>query len=149
VVELRMVKPTVAPPGKRPSASSGQGLIEFVLVGPLLLVILFAIADLGMMYLTAQTVQHATREGARFAVKLESLEANDPRVIEYVETNIPDVSLYASFFNSTSTEFTGCNSSSEVTVTVSGEYTFLVLNMIGLQTFPLDFSTTMRYEMCE
>lgn len=149
VDELCIVKTSVAPEGKRPSASRGQGLLEFIIVAPLLLLILAAIADLGMMYLTAQTFQHATREGARFAVKLDTLVNNDQRVIDYVETHIPDDSLYATVLDGITTAFTGCNSSSEVTVTVAGEYSFMVLNLIGLQSAPLDLSTTMRYETCE
>lgn len=106
-----------------------------------------AIADFGIMYVTAQTVQHASREGARFAVKLEDLEDDDFRVSEYVETYIPNESLYSTF-TSITTDFSGCPND-EVTVTISGAYNFLALNMIGLNSVPLSLSTQMRYELCE
>ena len=43
----------------------GQGLVEFALVLPLLLVILFAIVDFGRLYQGQVTLTHAVREGAR------------------------------------------------------------------------------------
>lgn len=126
----------------------GQGLIEAVIVIPILLVMLAAIVDLAIMYVTAQTIQHTSREGARFAVKLENLEADDVRVSNFVDTLIPGSNLYSSFLNSTDVAFTSCGSSDQVTVSISGEYHFLALNMIGLNSVPLTMSTSMRYEMC-
>lgn len=126
----------------------GQGLIEFAIVIPVLLILMAAIADFGIMYVTAQTVQHASREGARFAVKLEDLEADDFRVNDYVETYIPAGNLYSSF-DDISTTFAGCATNDEVTVTVSGQYNFLALNLIGLNSLPLSMTTTMRYELCD
>jgi Flp pilus assembly protein TadG len=122
-------------------------LLEFAIVVPILLVLMAAIADFGIMYVTAQTVQHATREGARFAAKLEGLEDDDFRVNDYIQTYIPDESLYSSFTD-ISTQFSGCPND-EVTVTISGNYNFLALNMIGLNSLPLSMSTQMRYELCE
>lgn len=46
----------------------GQTLIEFALVAPLLFVLLFAIVDLGWMFYVNLTMQHAVREGTRYAV---------------------------------------------------------------------------------
>lgn len=135
------------PDPKAALSRPGQGMLEFAIILPLLLVILAAIADLGIMYLTAQTIQHASREGARFAVKLGDLSEDDARVSDYVEAQIPDIDLYSSF-NSITTAFPGCDLADEVTVTVAGEYNFLALNLIGLESIPLSLSTTMRYESC-
>lgn len=132
----------------------GQSLLEFAIVLPLFLILLAGIADLGLMYLTSQTIQHASREGARFAVKLENLEVANPgdpgdfRVSDYVETYIPDAGLYSGFTD-ISTVFLGCATSDQVTVIVSGDYSFLALNMIGLDSVQLNLTTTMRYELCE
>lgn len=49
-------------------ADSGQSLVEFALVLPLLLVVFFGIFEFGRFYYTRLTLQHAVREAARFAV---------------------------------------------------------------------------------
>lgn len=119
-----------------------------------MLILMAGIADLGLMYLTAQTVQHASREGARYAVKLEDLQVADPgdpgdsRVRDYVDSHIPNESIYASF-TAISTSFPGCATDDQVTVTISGNYNFLALKMIGLTSIPLNMTTTMRYELCD
>jgi Flp pilus assembly protein TadG len=46
----------------------GQTTVEFALVALLLLTFLFAIIDLAVMFYVNLTVQHAVREGARYAV---------------------------------------------------------------------------------
>lgn len=45
----------------------GQALIEFALVTPMILVLLFAIIDGGIAMDRRQVLQHAVREGARYA----------------------------------------------------------------------------------
>lgn len=47
---------------------SGQALVEFALLLPLLLVILCAIIDFGWIYYNQITIANAAREGARYAV---------------------------------------------------------------------------------
>jgi len=47
---------------------SGQSLVEFALVLPVLLLILCAIIDFGWLYYNQITLNNAAREGARYAV---------------------------------------------------------------------------------
>lgn len=139
-------------PANAPSkdAERGQGLVEFALIFPLMLLILAAIVDMGLLYLTSQTVKHASREGARMAVKLIDLEANDSRVIAQVEGLIPNTGLYSGFNGgTTNTGIPSCSGSEQVTVTVAGTYNFVALNVLGFESLSLSFPTTMRYELCE
>lgn len=46
--------------------SRGQGLVEFALILPLLLVVLFGVFDLGRIYFSTITLTSAAREGARY-----------------------------------------------------------------------------------
>src|ERR1700730_2158829 len=46
-----------------------QALIEFALVSPVLLLLLFGIVDIGRAVFYYDTVNHAAREGARTAVR--------------------------------------------------------------------------------
>lgn len=50
-------------------AQSSQALIEFALVSPVLLLLLFGIVDIGRAVFYYDTLNHAAREGARTAVR--------------------------------------------------------------------------------
>jgi hypothetical protein len=51
------------------SSQRSQALIEFALVSPVLLLLLFGIVDIGRAVFYYDTVNHAAREGARTAVR--------------------------------------------------------------------------------
>ena len=53
---------------RAPRNARGVALIEFALVLPLLLVLIFSIVDFGMYFFIQHTIQFATREGARLAL---------------------------------------------------------------------------------
>lgn len=53
---------------KENSSVNGQSLIEFALIVPILLVLLFLIIDLGRVVYVFSTIQNSAREGARFGV---------------------------------------------------------------------------------
>lgn len=50
------------------SRSAGQALVEFVLVAPVFFLLLFGIIEGGRFILYYQTLNNATREGARYAI---------------------------------------------------------------------------------
>ncbi len=56
-------------PHPRSRRESSQALIEFALISPVLLVLLFGIIDIGRAVFYYDTVNHAAREGARTAVR--------------------------------------------------------------------------------
>ncbi|TAN31871.1 hypothetical protein EPN29_11750 [bacterium] len=56
-------------PGPRPRLQSSQALIEFALISPVLLLLLFGIVDIGRAVFYYDTLNHAVREGARTAVR--------------------------------------------------------------------------------
>lgn len=58
----------------------GQALVEFALVVPVLITFIFAIFDLGFYVFVANTVQEASREGARKAIVCTNWQ-NSQRVI--------------------------------------------------------------------
>jgi hypothetical protein len=62
--------PTIdAPRGHRSSGSeSGQALVEFIIVFPVLLLLLFGIIEMGAAWRTYQVTTNAAREGARMTV---------------------------------------------------------------------------------
>lgn len=66
------------------SREKGQTLVEFALILPILLLVIFVIIESGRMFQAYVTVQHAAREGARYGItgrwKEEFAEEPDPRV---------------------------------------------------------------------
>jgi hypothetical protein len=66
------------------SRQKGQTMVEFALILPILLLVIFIIIESGRMFQAYITVQHAAREGARYAVtggwEEEFAGEPDPRV---------------------------------------------------------------------
>ena len=65
-----------------------QALIEFALVSPVLLVLLFGIVDIGRAVFYFDTVNHAAREGARVAVRASNQLPTNGDVISTVTTQM-------------------------------------------------------------
>ena len=87
-------------PRSRLSASAqrqrGASAVEFALVAPLFFLLLFSIVDFGAMMWANLTMQHAVREGARYAVTGQtSLDPNTsaPQRYRAVLEKIHDSSL--------------------------------------------------------
>jgi hypothetical protein len=62
------------------SRERGQGLVEFAVIFPLLVFFLFAVFDVGLAMNRRATLQHAVREGARYA----ALSDNSPAAFDVV-----------------------------------------------------------------
>lgn len=62
--------PLRAPPKARSAGrrASGQGMVEFALVVPIFVVLLFGIVDFGRVIWARSSLENAAREGARFAI---------------------------------------------------------------------------------
>jgi Flp pilus assembly protein TadG len=69
-------RPTATGPLARLQDRSGQSLAEFVLVGPILLLLAFAIIEFGFAFRTHQIVTNVAREGARVAVLTEATDGD-------------------------------------------------------------------------
>jgi len=61
-----------------------QALIEFALVSPVLLLLLFGIIDIGRAIFYYDTINHAAREGARVAVRASNQLPTDTDVLNAV-----------------------------------------------------------------
>ena len=63
----------VSAPLGRPKGQEGQNALEFAILLPVLMLILFGVLDLGRVFFAAITIVNAARVGARYA----SLHASD------------------------------------------------------------------------
>ncbi|CAG2156817.1 TadE/TadG family type IV pilus assembly protein [Cupriavidus numazuensis] len=81
---------------RRRRHDTGASAVEFALVAPIFFLLLFSIADFGMMMFANLTMQNAVREGARFAVTgqttLDPADTSSQR-FQAVQQKIHDSSL--------------------------------------------------------
>ena len=74
----------------------GQGLVEFALTIPVLLLVILAVFDIGRAVFIYNTMTNATREGARLAIVNQTEASIDQRVIEQaggVDTDVNKVDI--------------------------------------------------------
>ncbi len=121
----------------------GQSLVEFALVIPLLMLILMAIIEFGLMFNSYITISNASREGARLA----SLGGSDAAVIERVELvshNIDISSITVTIAPGASGRVTG----EMVTVLVEYDYEMLspIISNILSPLINIESETIMRVE---
>ena len=67
---------------RREKGEKGQALVEFALLVPIFLILLFAIVDFGMGFYSWITVTNSAREGARIGAVLASEQDIIDRVFE-------------------------------------------------------------------
>ena len=65
-----------------------QALIEFALVSPILLLLLFGVIDIGRAVFYYDTVNHAAREGARVAVRASNALPTNGEVLNAVSSHM-------------------------------------------------------------
>jgi hypothetical protein len=63
-----MNKATAVVSKRKSRGERGASVVEFALILPLLLLLLMAIVELGVLFWVNMTMQHAVREGARYAI---------------------------------------------------------------------------------
>jgi len=134
----------------------GAAAIEFAIVAPLLLALLFGIIEFAIALFDQAMITNASREGARAGIVFNSgTPITDTQiravVSNYLSNNL--ISLGGASSPSTSITREGLNAGDDLTVTVNYPYTFLVLRpLIALLggalpgTLNLSATTVMRME---
>lgn len=122
-------------------SQKGQSLVEFALVIPLLIVLLFGIVDFGRVFHTYLTLDHAGREAARAA----SVGGTDDEIESIAVSNGTSINLTESQveINPTGEK----NSGENVTITITYPIDFLtpvIGDIVG--SFDLENITVMRLE---
>jgi Flp pilus assembly protein TadG len=121
----------------------GQSVVEFALVLPLLLLILFGITEFGRAWMTVNILTSSAREGARLAV----VTAPD---VPAVVAKVNEVCAAAGV-TPTSITVTGpdpADPDRRITVTVQTDFQVLAGNILGPfnGTIPLRGTSVMRHE---
>ncbi|MGG2025715.1 TadE/TadG family type IV pilus assembly protein [Gottfriedia sp. S16(2024)] len=121
-------------------SEKGQSLVEFALVVPVLILLLFGILDFGRVYYTYLTLDHAGREAARTA----SIGKDDATIKGVAISDAAGIKLTSDKITiSPGTRSSGDN----VTVTITYPVDFLtpVIGQI-VGTFNIKNTTVMRVE---
>ena len=121
----------------------GNAVIEFAVILPLLLLVVFGITEFGRAWMTVNVMAAATREGARLAV----VTGPDVAAVEQRVTEVLD----AARITATSITVDGpdpLDPHRRVTVTVNTDFTVIPGEILGSfnGTIPLQASTSMRHE---
>lgn len=117
------------------ASSAGQGLVEFALTLPLMLLILVGVLDLGRLSFAAMTVTNAAREGARYGATQPGATA---AIIARAQNE-----AYGSIINptqlivSTPTFPQGCALGNPIQVTVTYNFQLITTYVFGGGTIPL------------
>ncbi|MCA1032211.1 pilus assembly protein [Bacillus timonensis] len=122
-------------------SEKGQSMVEFALVIPIFILLLFAIVDFGRVFHAYLTIDHAGREAARIA----SIGKDDSTIVSVAVAQASSISLTA---DQVSVTPNGTKSSgSQVTVTITYPISFLT-PVISSITGPISLktSTVMRIE---
>lgn len=135
--------------------TSGQSLVEFAIVLPLLLLVFLGIFEFGRFYFTKLTLQHAVREATRFAIMgnvLADPETGDPmdRVNSIVRVILDNTkNLDVDLDGVTITPADGGGPEDIVRVRVDFQYDLtvpLIQNIVPDGHVNFSFSTAMRNE---
>ena len=129
----------------------GAELIEFALVMPLLLLIMFGIFDFGFLFQRYEVLTNAAREGARLAALPGYVDADvTARVNDYLAAaGVPGAATTSLVFEPVTAGGRTFNVA-RVTVSYEYQYTFVgpILAIFGsaLKTVPLNAVAVMRVE---
>ena len=118
----------------------GQSLVEFALLLPILVVVMFGTVELGRLWMTMNLLTGAAREGARVA----AVTAPNVAQVQSAANNV----LAAVNITGATVTVVGPNASNTVIVTVQLNYTVLTGAIVpGLnRTLQLSRSASMRWE---
>jgi Flp pilus assembly protein TadG len=103
----------------------GQSLVEFALVIPLFLVLVFGIIDFGLGLKSWITITNAAREGARYAAVTCGETTDDAAVIAKTEDAAADLS------SDVDVTVTNCPGESTESVIVEVEYEYTLITPLG------------------
>lgn len=130
----------------------GQSLVEFVLILPVLLILLFGIIEFGLLLYNKQVITNASREGARYGIVSRSPRRSVDEIRAVVNDYCGNHLVTSGSTVPTTTvdpDPTGGVFGDDLTVTVTFHYDFFALpsfitSLLG--GTDLRAQTTMKYE---
>ncbi len=128
---------------RRAARRRGAAVVEFAVVLPLLLTVLFGIIEYGWVFMVRQTLQTAAREGARLAV-LQTSVSPYANVLTRVSNVMQPTGLTT--YEVTMSHATAANPVETITVTVPYNDVSLMGGFFGTHDYDLGGTCSMRKE---
>ena len=126
----------------------GASAVEFALLLPVLILILFGTIEFGLLLYNQQVITNASREGARAGIVAQTPRVSESEietvVLNYCGTNLVTFGAYAA--PAVNVSSTGNMFGDDLTVRVTFDYTFLVLSSLGFGPRQLVGRTLMKLE---
>lgn len=125
---------------RRIASSRGQTLIEFALIAPIMFIFLFGIIDFGMMLNKRIVIEHAVREGARYAAVHSTCADIQDRTSERAGGSAVDSAEVGVHYYHQGSLTTSPVGGDDVKVTAPFRYSFPLLSTFG--GGPIDVTMT-------
>jgi len=129
--------------GRRSQRARGAAVVEFAVVLPLLLTILFGIIEYGWVFMVRQTLQTSAREGARIAILQTSTEPYTAALNQIADVMSP---TRLTTYTVTMTHATVTDPVETVNVTIPYNGVSLLGGFFGTHTYDLRGACSMRKE---
>jgi Flp pilus assembly protein TadG len=126
----------------------GAAAVEFALLLPLLMMILFGIIEFGLVLYNQEVITNASREGARFGIVIGNPRPATGQIQDVVNTYLTNAGLNSGNATVSVAGAQGA-SGSDLTVSVIFPYTFLVLPNFAASltdSLNLNAATVMKLE---
>jgi len=126
----------------------GAMAIETALLLPLLVMLIFGMIEFGLLLYNRQVLTNASREGARAGIVQHTPRVPDGEIINVVDQYCADrlVTFGSAVAPSTNITREGDAFGDDLTVSVSYDYSFLVMTNFGFGPITLLAETVMRME---
>jgi len=126
----------------------GSQLVEFALILPLLLLVVFGIIDFGLAIFDKAVITNAAREAARAGIVFAPNRLNQADVenvaVNYCNQNL--ITFGAVDFDVVADDPTTLSPGDPLQVTVTYRYTLAVSGFVGIGSINLSAQSTMRME---
>jgi Flp pilus assembly protein TadG len=125
----------------RPNKEKGASLVEFAILAPLFVVLLFSLVEFGLAMYSKGMITNASREGARFGV----VYATPRKTTAEITSKVQEYLTSAGFLSTVNINVTGAqgSSGSPLNVSVIYPYTFQVLpSFVAGFTGPMNLTAT-------
>jgi len=109
---------------KHSKPKRGQSAVEFAIILPLLMLILFGVLDLGRVFFAAITIANAARAGARYAAQ-HPTDTNGTKAVAQAEAQGQGITIYGPTAVSVTCP-QGCGSNQPIQVTVTYSVTLMM-----------------------
>ncbi len=127
----------------------GSTAVEFALILPILMALVFGMIDFGRLLYTQEVLNNAVREGARVGIKLKIVPVSDSEIQTQVNTVIDGSQLADSSKATVAINRIAVGTSTNLQVGVQYNFAFLIANALipGLsQTRVMNATSIMRME---